>query len=281
MKPVFTSIRSIPQQFIRRIQINTAGCFYKLAAVVLLLPFAVNIAAQTPVIVKSAGIPGGNVSSHSGKNSTLHRSADRNNFSNIAVGAGTAGDIFYQPETVDDKIIVSYGTLPVDMLSFNATIANGQSQLYWQTNGENNTDNYEIEYSADGAKWMILGTQKAGGNSAAVLRYSYTHNNLLKGIHYYRIKQNDLNGTYSYSNIVWLVYKPVSNDMVVYPNPVLQNEVNVLLPQTALVQLYNSAGALVYSQKLSEGKQQIDVKNLAKGTYILKAGHDVKQILVR
>lgn len=196
-------------------------------------------------------------------------------------GVVTAGDIFYLIGSGDGKITVSYGTLPVDMLSFNATIYNGQSQLYWQTNGENRTDDYEIQYSVDGAKWNILATQKAGGNSSAVLRYNYTHSNPVKGVNYYRIKQNDINGTYSYSNIVRLIYKPANTDMAVYPNPVTQPQLTVVLPQDELVRLYNSAGTLVYSQKFSEGKQQIDVSNFAKGTYTLIAGSAVKQILVQ
>jgi hypothetical protein len=66
-----------------------------------------------------------------------------------------------------------------------------------------------------------VGRVKGAGNSNAILNYSLTDEQPLQGISYYRLKQVDFNGAYTYSD-VQVVNRPTlwQNEVVVSPNPV-------------------------------------------------------------
>ncbi len=197
-------------------------------------------------------------------------------------GAIAEGDVFRLMGSGDGKITVSYGLMAVQQLQFNAVMVNGQSQLQWQTAGEQNTANFEIQYSTDALNWVTLHTVAAAGNSQLVKNYGYTHNSPAGGINYYRLKQNDINGAFTYSNIVKLVFKSGSNDLVIYPNPVKASQaLNVQLQVPAEVKLYNNAGVLLFSKKFAAGAQQIDISRLAKGSYVISAGENAKQFVIQ
>lgn len=192
------------------------------------------------------------------------------------------GDVFRLMGSGDGKITVSYSLMAVHQLQFSAALVNHQSQLQWQTGSEQNTADFEVQYSTDGSNWITLNTVAAAGNSQSVKNYAYTHSNPSNGINYYRIKQNDISGAFTYSNIVRLIYKNSNEALLVYPNPAsVQQPLNIQLTTAQEVKLYNSSGTLLYSKKLAAGAQQIDISRLAKGSYVLKAGDAVKQFVIQ
>ena len=91
-------------------------------------------------------------------------------------------------------------------------------------------------------------------------------------VNYYRLKQVDVDGKFSYSAIVKVEIKS-SGSFVVYPNPV-KDQLNVEFPESyrkGIVRLINSLGEIVYTARInSDNKHTIDVSNLSSGNYVVE-----------
>ena len=181
----------------------------------------------------------------------------------------------------------SYGTpgvvtLPVTWLSFDAEKLNDRVLLNWATGSELNTKDFEVFHSTDAGNWTKLGTVSAAGNSSVMRRYSFTHTSPLKNsvYNYYRIKQNDLDGQFSYSKIVSIVYNEPGDDVMAYPNPA-SDRITVFTATDEELRLVNLAGSVVWRAKLTAGRHEINVAHLPKGMYLLQAGKAWRKILLQ
>lgn len=115
------------------------------------------------------------------------------------------------------NVIENQDNLPIERLDFSANLNNKVVELDWTTNIEINNKLFEVEHSADGVKFEIIGTIEGAGNSATAQSYAYTHDKPVVGLNYYRIKQVDFNGDFTYSTVE--VVRFVKGSVVVYPNP--------------------------------------------------------------
>lgn len=93
--------------------------------------------------------------------------------------------------------------LPVELISFDATVVDRQKSvlLEWETASENNNDYFSIERSADGYNWESITSVNGMGNSSTTTSYDYKDRQPMKGVSYYRLKQNDFNGDSEYFDI--------------------------------------------------------------------------------
>lgn len=166
-----------------------------------------------------------------------------------------------------------YGSpLPVTWLSFSAKAISDSVVLKWQTANEQNNKQYEVERSEDGVQFSTIGTVAGAVNSNTVHNYHFTDLHPVKGVNYYRIKQTDVNGTFSYSATVSV---RLSNDQfLLLTNPV-HNTLYVQLPdlptQNSSLKIFDQEGKLVQSNSLQTGAsmQKMNVSSLVNGTYIL------------
>ena len=114
--------------------------------------------------------------------------------------------------------------VPVEMLVFTASVRNSEIQLLWSTASELNNRGFEIERSInDNDNFVTVGFVDGKGNSTEINYYSFTDNPQLSGVNqiYYRLKQVDFDGTFSYSDIVNVSYD-VPAEFVLsqnFPNP--------------------------------------------------------------
>lgn len=93
--------------------------------------------------------------------------------------------------------------LPITLLRFNAVVNQNKSiKLTWATASEYNNDRFEIEHSIDGSNFTNIGSLKGKLKSTELNEYNFTHENPNAGINYYRLKQIDVDGTYTYSDLV-------------------------------------------------------------------------------
>lgn len=92
--------------------------------------------------------------------------------------------------------------LPVELISFTATCRDEEVVLNWSTASENNNDYFTIEKSADATNWEILTTLSGAGSSNTPNYYSTFDNQPFSGVTYYRLKQTDFDGTYTYSSVI-------------------------------------------------------------------------------
>lgn len=90
--------------------------------------------------------------------------------------------------------------LPVELILFTADAINNQSVLCrWTTATEINNDFFTVERSRDGMNFEPIGTVDGAGNSTSILQYQHPDNNPYRGISYYRLRQTDFDGQFSYS----------------------------------------------------------------------------------
>ncbi len=162
------------------------------------------------------------------------------------------------------------GLLPLHLLNFSAGKQTGYNKLQWVTTNEVNTNHFIIERSADGSSFITIGTvaARSDGNN----NYSYNDNTVNNSKVYYRLKMVDNNGSFTYSNIVF-IKNDGKNAVTIYPNPAA-DIVNINLGSSTLTnseaRLFDANGRLLKSIQLKSTTQQIDISNLANGLYILK-----------
>lgn len=105
----------------------------------------------------------------------------------------------------DTTIVVLHkisSILPITLLEFSAKLTpENTTKLAWTTASEINNEKFEIEHSTNAIKWEKIGEVAGAGYSTSLLYYQYFHNNRVKGDNYYRLKQIDYNGNFTYSPI--------------------------------------------------------------------------------
>jgi hypothetical protein len=198
-------------------------------------------------------------------NSTLDMSVQRNEglstwFGPSAISPGAANN----------------NPLPVTLTSFEAKPTQEKSiTLTWQTASEENNDYFSIEHSLDGTSFREIVTQAGYGTTTIVQDYSFLHQNVENGLHYYRLKQVDFDGKYEYSNIVTARVSHSNDDIFLTPNPTS----NVILIQTktpferdADFQILNMQGQVVLSSVLQEGTAnlEVNISDFPVGIYYLQ-----------
>lgn len=164
--------------------------------------------------------------------------------------------------------------LPIELLKFEAKPINDRYvALEWQTASEINNDYFEIERSKDAINWEVISEKIDGaGNSSSLLSYEDFDYYPYKGTSYYRLKQTDFDGAFSYSAIRSVNFKG-ELDVTIYPNPfsdyTIINFGAELKGEKHLV-LFNSLGQKVYqSENLVGTEYKLNKEKLAQGVYLL------------
>ncbi len=158
--------------------------------------------------------------------------------------------------------------LPVNWLGVNGILnAQKQALISWQVQ-ETDVANYTIEKSSDGRNFAAAGHMNSRGNG--LNDYQFTDPAPLQGLAYYRLKQTDNNGRYSYSAVIKLNSQQGAGTSI-YPNPAGNNIViNVsfeLLHTIAL--LRNINGQLLQSIRLNSQGNAVNISTLPAGVYML------------
>ncbi len=159
--------------------------------------------------------------------------------------------------------------LPVKWLQVNATPQNKQVLISWKISEEHNVSQYTVEHSADGISFSTITTVNATTVLAAEKQYEAIDNYPLRGVNYYRIRETDKDGRYTYSKIVQVTVTDAAS-FTVLPNPATTT---VTIQSNAPVQqldCYNSSGQLVYQARHLANRHTIDVQSWAAGVYHLK-----------
>lgn len=157
---------------------------------------------------------------------------------------------------------ISTTPLPIELLSFTATaIDKATVGLEWVTASEHNNDHFTIERSTDVMAWQPVTTVDAVGNSTALTSYSAIDREAFGHLVYYRLRQTDLDGTSTLSDVV-VVELPGDHHQqaIVYPNP-SDGPFVIVLPTS-------DEDALAFELLDPSGRAiPLEVKQLSPGTY--------------
>lgn len=158
--------------------------------------------------------------------------------------------------------------LPVQLLSFTAKGSGDYSELNWQTAEEKNISGFEIERSATGNDFATVGTVASKGNNSA---YRFTDRSPLAGANFYRLRIGELDGSYHYSNTIYLLYSRRSNKTTIYPNPAT-NEILVQTDndETCRLEIYDALGSKVLERYINGGRKSVSIQQLMPGCYQVK-----------
>ena len=175
------------------------------------------------------------------------------------------------------------GSLPIKLIYFNANYKNEIVNLSWATGSEINNDYFTVERSSDGINFEEVLKRKGAGNSTISHNYDDEDKDPLKGISYYRLKQTDYDGKFTYSDIKSVKsdskvnYESLLQITSVAPNPFWEKfNVNFTLKTKSAVklQLINMSGNILNENEINgyDGMNQFqfyDNKNLAVGIYYI------------
>lgn len=190
---------------------------------------------------------------------------------------------------IPDQIVHCYfgEVLPISLLSFHATAQkNNTANLNWITASELNNDFFEIEHSTDGANWVVINEQRGAGNSNELIHYNFVDENAKQGINYYRLKQTDFDGQFTYSKVrsVQLNDLSTSGSFIIYPNPANDLITIQANPQElAQVTIYNTFGQLILRNQPNESganEMTIDVSILPAGIYFVKTLNYCEKLVI-
>ncbi|MBX2845599.1 MAG: T9SS type A sorting domain-containing protein [Saprospiraceae bacterium] len=117
--------------------------------------------------------------------------------------------------------------LPVDFISFQGKSISEGIELIWKTAQEENNHGFELERSADGIEWQTIHIEQAKGNTS-INNYSFLDTQPKEGLNYYRLKQIDMNGQFTFSDVVALEWTKFKRVEIIFPNP-SKNHVEVLI----------------------------------------------------
>ena len=172
--------------------------------------------------------------------------------------------------------------LPVTFRSFLATLEGEQVELNWRTSAELNNDRFLIERSSDANIWAEIGKVLGSGTTDTEQAYRFVDTDRPDSeTIYYRLKQVDFDGQYSYSRTVSVTASPVVDVPVVYPNPaVVGSTLTVRNTASGTLRLYDAAGRLQLSRPVREGTDRIDL-DLAPGLYYLQVGNHTERLIVQ
>ncbi|RYZ24371.1 MAG: T9SS type A sorting domain-containing protein [Chitinophagaceae bacterium] len=173
------------------------------------------------------------------------------------------------------SVRMNNAVLPVTFVSFSGQRRGGNDHLTWSTASESNSARFEVEESSDGRSFRAIGTVAAAGSSSTLRTYNYG-NNGVQGTRYYRIRQVDLDGRFTYTNVVRLTDDASAVSVRLGANPVPGNTtLQLQVPVATRVQLslHDGAGRIVWnsSPALGAGSQTIALPTapLAAGLYYL------------
>jgi Secretion system C-terminal sorting domain len=255
----------------------------------------VNIAAQ-PASGSSANAPGalfndfgaatGSVRINGAVKSVVFkiymRGSNKSDFAWSSAGVGTVTSATRSPFTGDvwyvgvSLLPAQLAGLPATGFSLTASMSNNDVLLNWKTQSEDQSLRFELERSNDGVNFNRIDTKAAAGNSTTERTYSLVDANMKSSICYYRLKLVDIDGKFTYSNVVTVRKPGTSKGIRIFPNPAI-NQLNlecINLRGNYMVNLYNQAGQEVsaFRVKISNSTEFIKVNrnNLAAGHYMLQ-----------
>jgi len=172
--------------------------------------------------------------------------------------------------------------LPLTLLNFNGNKQTAYNMLAWNTAIEENTKVFNVELSMENGQWKTIGTVAANGSGSG--SYSFNHYKPATGKNWYRLQMVDVDGTFTYSNIILLNNRAEGDVSIrVYPNPG-SDMINISVGNNLLntkVSLYSVEGRLLQTQLITTSNFQLSILNFPKSTYLLKFENGMMERVIK
>jgi len=198
-----------------------------------------------------------------------------NEYAGIGVYASVEVAEFGGDEVSTPVIVQSCATLPIKLRSFAADRNKSNVDLKWITEMEDNNKGFYVERKLANGGWQqvtFVASQASNGNSSSPLTYVLTDLNNTKGISQYRLRQVDIDGKQSYSQIRSVRGEGQKSNTIIYPNPSGDGKVNIVFEGTNTIRdvsLMDVSGKTLKQWK-GVTNNNIQIDNLNAGFYTVR-----------
>lgn len=138
----------------------------------------------------------------------------------VDIGQMSFNSGYYLAQTRDGMVRV-FGVVPVELSSFSATVVNRDVHLFWATASERHNFGFFVERKTETAsEWQTIGFVPGKGTTAQPQQYVFIDRHPGSQNWYYRLRQQDLDGSITFSHIIMINLMP--NELALaqnYPNP--------------------------------------------------------------
>lgn len=174
---------------------------------------------------------------------------------------------------------------PVEWTHWNVKQAGKNDvKLTWTTASETNNDRFEIEHASSVASsFETIGMLAGAGTTALEQLYRYQVQNLSAGIHYFRLKQVDFDGSIQYSPIKAIRIEYETGRNLIYPTLLGQQHSNLFVQVAEegnyTIRIYDNMGkeSEVFEQTLFPNTPQqlrVDFSGKSAGIYFIQCNND-------
>lgn len=187
--------------------------------------------------------------------------------------------------TILDVALVPDIPLPVEWTRFELRLDGKDALLNWETASEHNNAGFEIQQSSnEGRDWQNRGLVLPQGDGTAPASYSFRLPNLAPGLHYFRLRQTDLDGQISYSPIRNLKVYGDRLQVHLWPNPSgEQSQIRIQTGRTMRVQVevlnikQQPVGIHLEQEVDAEAILPLDLSSLPAGVYTVRVWDEREQ----
>ena len=184
----------------------------------------------------------------------------------VVSGFGGNRTLTFDEITVDGSVILA--VLPVELSKFNVKKADKSVMLSWATASEKNNDHFDIQKSINGTQFQTIGQVKGSGTNLSGAIYNFEDKNPSVGIAYYRLKQVDSDGKYTYTSVRSILF---GNSKISVFSTIAKEKISLTVSddQTVPFDIINLNGQSVLSGK-AIGQYTIDISSLHSGMYFIR-----------
>ncbi len=173
-------------------------------------------------------------------------------------------------------VTMNMAVLPNKSIQLNGKNSGNENVLNWIVAEEPSVAYYIVEASTNGTQFLEVGTVKAVGYNSNERNYQFVHKEINGQSYYYRIRQVEVNGQFSFSKTI-PIYRSAASGISIYPNPAKdKTTLQFMLANESVLTLLisNSLGKVVYAakQNYKKGAHSIPVtiSHLPAATYFLQ-----------
>jgi hypothetical protein len=194
--------------------------------------------------------------------------ADQKTGFNVSVGTDIMGTNRLKPSIGAFESSINT-LLPIELIYFNMHCKNDKKEIYWSTQSELNNDFFTVMASKDAKEWIELSKIEGAGTSTEISNYDYSVPSNFYTYSYFKLKQTDFNGKYTYSKII-VADCSKNKKALFYPNPAT-NEIVIanVSDKEFSYQLIDQLGRIVLKGKNRASNNIISIEQLDAGVYVL------------
>jgi hypothetical protein len=165
--------------------------------------------------------------------------------------------------------------LPVELSDFNAECLSSGIQINWITESETNNEYFTLYRSTDAETYIKISHINGQGNSNYKTEYSYMDESYSGGPVYYKLRQNDYDGKFTESKLVFINCTLAPGAFYIVPNP-FKDEMRIVFETPTNypvnVQITDVLGHVVFQTEIPRNSQEYRIQELSQqkpGSYYL------------